>query len=44
MVSECEEKFEAFSHEVFSREGIVSDDKKSRYPGCGVQAKTEKSL
>jgi hypothetical protein len=29
MVNECEEKFEIFSHEVFSREGIVSDEKRS---------------
>jgi hypothetical protein len=29
MVNECAEKFEVFSHEVFSREGIVSEDKKS---------------
>ena len=28
MVNECAEKFEVFSHEVFSREGIVSEDKK----------------
>jgi hypothetical protein len=28
MVNECGEKFETFSHEVFSREGIVTDDKK----------------
>jgi hypothetical protein len=29
MVNECEEKFEIFGHEVFSREGIVSDEKQS---------------
>ena len=29
MVNECTEKFEVFSHEVFSREGIVSEEKKS---------------
>jgi hypothetical protein len=28
LFSECEEKFSAFSHEVYSREGIVSDEKK----------------
>ncbi len=28
MVKRCEEKFEIFSHEVFSREGGVSDEKK----------------
>jgi hypothetical protein len=28
MVNECAEKFEAFSHEVFSREGIVTDEKR----------------
>ena len=28
MFNECEEKFAAFSHEVYSREGIVSDEKK----------------
>jgi CRISPR/Cas system-associated endoribonuclease Cas2 len=28
MLNECEEKFGAFSHEVYSREGIVSDEKK----------------
>ena len=29
MVEQCEEKFEVFSHEVFSREGIVSDERKT---------------
>ncbi len=29
MVKQCEEKFEIFSHEVFSREGIVSDERKT---------------
>jgi hypothetical protein len=28
MLNECEEKFGAFSHEVYSREGIVTDEKK----------------
>jgi hypothetical protein len=28
MVNECTDKFEVFSHEVFTREGIVSEDKK----------------
>lgn len=28
LLIECEEKFGAFSHEVYSREGIVSDEKK----------------
>jgi hypothetical protein len=28
LFSECEEKFAAFSHEVYSREGIVTDDRK----------------
>jgi hypothetical protein len=28
MVNECAEKFEVFSHEVYSREGIVTEDKK----------------
>jgi hypothetical protein len=28
LFNECEEKFAAFSHEVYSREGIVTDDKK----------------
>jgi hypothetical protein len=28
MVKQCEEKFEIFSHEVFSREGVVSEEKK----------------
>jgi hypothetical protein len=28
MVNDCEDKFAAFSHEVYSREGIVTDDKK----------------
>jgi hypothetical protein len=31
MVNECTEKFEVFSHEVFSREGIVSEDKKPSF-------------
>jgi hypothetical protein len=29
MVNECSEKFEIFSHEVFSREGVVYEEKKS---------------
>jgi CRISPR/Cas system-associated endoribonuclease Cas2 len=31
MINKCDEKFEAFSLEVFSREGIVSDEKKSLF-------------
>jgi amphi-Trp domain-containing protein len=28
LIEECRNKFEAFSHEVFSREGVVNEDKK----------------
>jgi hypothetical protein len=31
LVDECEVKFGAFSHEVYSREGIISDDKKPSF-------------
>jgi hypothetical protein len=45
LFNECEEKFAAFSHEVYAREGIVTDDKKPPvYLDFGTEFRQNKAL